>query len=118
MVPEGTGAAGPPIGPCYTRRRMETPIAFLFATLMASAIVLIVLRSALVPESRYTRWSRSVTGPNGKWAFALLLVLWVIAMSVLASLGLPGNVVGGFALLGLLGGFFIFMGFIWAVIGE
>ena len=51
-------------------------------------------------------------------AFGLLLVAWIVGMSVLAALGLPANVVGGPALIGLLLGFFIFMGFIWAVIGE
>jgi hypothetical protein len=97
---------------------METPIAFVLSTLMAAAVILIVLRAALVPESRHTRWARFVTGSNGKWAFGGLLIAWTVAMAVLAALGLEANVVGGFALLGLLGGFFIFMGFIWAVIGE
>ena len=97
---------------------METLLAFLFATLMAAAIVMLVLRSALVPETRSSGWTRFVTGRNGRWAFAFLLVAWALGMAVLAWLGLEANVVGGFALIGLLGGFFIFMGFIWAVIGE
>ena len=97
---------------------METPIAFLVAIAVAGVMVFVILRAALVPETRFTRWTRVVTGRNGKWAFGLLLVAWVVGMSVLAALGLPANVVGGPALIGLLLGFFIFMGFIWAVIGE
>ena len=39
-------------------------------------------------------------------------------MAFLASLELPFNTVGAPALIGLFAGIFIFMGFIWAVIGE
>ena len=97
---------------------METPIAFVVALVMATLIILPALRAALVPESRVSPWTRHVTGRNGRYTFGLLLILWFIAMAVLAALGLPANVVGGPALIGLLAGFFIFMGFIWAVIGE
>jgi hypothetical protein len=97
---------------------LTTPIGFLVATAFASAIVFVILRSALVPERRYVGWTRYVTGRNGKYAFGLLLLAWIAGMSVLAALGLPGNVVGGPALIGLLLGFFLFMGFIWSVIGE
>jgi hypothetical protein len=97
---------------------MEMPIAFAVATGMAVLVILPALRAALVPERRVTSWTRHVTGRNGKYTFGLLLIVWTIGMAVLAALGLPANVVGGPALIGLLGGFFIFMGFIWAVIGE
>ena len=39
-------------------------------------------------------------------------------MGFLASQDLEATQVGGLALLGLFAGIFIFMGFIWAVIGE
>jgi hypothetical protein len=97
---------------------LTTPIGFTISALVAGAIVFVALRAALVPESRYTGWTRYVTGRNGRYAFGLLLLLWIAGMSVLAALGLPANVVGGPALIGLLLGFFIFMGFIWSVIGE
>ena len=97
---------------------MEAPIAFFISLAISALMVLILLRSALVPETRFTNWVRGVTGRNGRYAFGLLIVLWIAGMAVLASLGLPANVVGGPALVGLFGGFFIFMGFIWAVIGE
>ncbi len=95
-----------------------TPIAFLLATLLAGALVLIIARTALVPESRYTGWVRGLTGRNGRYGFGILIILWIIAMAVLAYLNLPANVAGSPAFIGLLAGFFIFMGFIWAVIGE
>ncbi len=97
---------------------METPIAFLVTATVAGGMVFVILRAALVPEARYTGWTRLITGRNGRYFFGLLLVLWTAAMAVLAALGLPANVVGGPALIGLLLGFFIFMGFIWSVIGE
>jgi hypothetical protein len=95
-----------------------TPIAFLLTTLLAGALVLIIARTALVPETRFTGWVRSLTGRNGRYAFGFLIVLWIIAMAVLAYLNLPANVAGSPAFIGLLAGVFIFMGFIWAVIGE
>ena len=97
---------------------MEAPIAIFISLAISALMVLILLRSALVPETRFTNWVRGVTGRNGRYAFGLLIVLWIAGMAVLDSLGLPANVVGGPALVGLFGGFFIFMGFIWAVIGE
>ena len=97
---------------------LTTPIGFLISVGVAGLMVFVMLRAALVPERRFTGWTRYVTGRNGKYAFGLLLVLWIAGMAVLAALGLPANIVGGPALIGLLVGFFIFMGFIWSVIGE
>ncbi len=97
---------------------METPIAFLISIVVAAGMVALLLVAALIPESRVSRWTRPIVGPNGRYAFGLLIVLWIIGMGILASLGLPANTVGGPAFIGLIGGFFIFMGFIWSVIGE
>ena len=36
---------------------------------------LIILLVALVPSERYTGWVRTITGPNGRWLFLLLIVL-------------------------------------------
>jgi len=94
------------------------PVAILLSLAMGGLLILVLFRSALVPETRFTGWVRSVTGRNGRYGFGLLIVLWSIAMAILASLGLSANEVGGPALVGLFLGFFIFMGFIWAVIGE
>jgi len=95
-----------------------TPIAFFLSILLAAVMIALVARTALVPESRFTGWVRGVTGRNGRYAFAVLIVLWMAGMAVLAFLNLPANIAGGPALIGLFAGFFIFMGFIWSVIGE
>jgi len=81
-------------------------------------MIVILLRVALVSERRYTGWVRTITNRNGRYLFGFLLVLWIAAMALLASFNLPANTVGGPALIGLFAGFFIFMGFIWAVISE
>ena len=95
-----------------------TPVAFFLTILLSGAMVFLIARTALVPESRFTGWVRGLTGRNGRYGFAVLIVLWIIGMAVLAYLNLPANVAGAPALIGLFAGFFIFMGFIWAVIGE
>jgi len=92
------------------------PLAFLLAILLASAMVMFLLRAALVPESRFTGWVHSITGRNGRYLFLILLVAWSLFMASLQAL--PPAATGGLALVGLLAGFFLFMGFIWAVIGE
>ena len=94
------------------------PIAAIGAILIASFMSLIILKVALVPGQRYTGWVRSVTGPNGRWLFLVLLLLWGAGMAFLASLGLGPQQVGSPALVGLFAGVFLFMGFIWSVIGE
>ena len=77
-----------------------------------------MLRVALVPAQRYSGWARSLTGPNGRWFFLILILLWIVFMSLLALSGQTALVVGAIAFLGLLTGIFLFMGFIWSVIGE
>jgi hypothetical protein len=86
--------------------------------LIAGAMSLIFLRVALVSSQRHTGWVRTVTGPNGRWLFLILLLLWGGAMAFLASLGLGPQQMGSPALVGLFVGVFLFMGFIWSVIGE
>jgi hypothetical protein len=95
-----------------------TPVAFFLTILLSAAMVLLIARTALVPETRFTGWVRGITGRNGRWGFGFLILLWVVAMGFLAYLNLPANIAGGPAFIGLLAGVFIFMGFIWAVIGE
>ena len=72
----------------------------------------------LTATRRYTGWVESVTGPNGRWLFLILIVLWGASMAALALIG-PAPLEGGaLAFIGLLVGVFLFMGFIWSVIGE
>jgi hypothetical protein len=95
-----------------------TPVAFFVTIGISAAMVVLLMRTALIPETRFTSWARGVTGRNGRYGFGFLLILWVAGMGFLASLNLPANTAGGPALIGMFVGFFLFMGFIWAVIGE
>jgi hypothetical protein len=94
------------------------PAALLGSIVLAGIMSLIILLVALVPSERYTGWVRTITGPNGRWLFLMLIVLWSIGMAFLASLGLGPQQMGSPAFIGLLAGIFLFMGFIWSVVGE
>jgi hypothetical protein len=96
-------------------------IAFGTAVLVSAGMVLIFAKIALVPDRRYTAWVRQkITGVNAKYFFGVLLILWLAGMSFIGLQGgsLSFTQIGGLALIGLFAGVFIFMGFIWAVIGE
>jgi hypothetical protein len=93
------------------------------AIILATVVVIIVQRSARSPESRVSRWAGPITGRNGRAVFGLLILAWTGFMFMLASLpaepnGDPSAWIGGMALLGLFAGTFIFLGFVWSVIGE
>lgn len=94
------------------------PIATIGSIVLGGIMVYLIGKVALTSERRTTGWVRSITGPNGKWLFLLLIVAWIAGMTFMASLGLGGLQIGGLALVMLFVGFFLFMGFIWAVIGE
>ena len=84
----------------------------------ASVTVAIIAKPILTAGRRYTGWVESVTGPNGRWLFLIAIVIWGAAMAALALIG-PSPLQGGaLAFVGLLSGVFLFMGFIWSVIGE
>jgi hypothetical protein len=94
------------------------PFALIGSIALAGLMVAVMLAVALVPSRRYTGWAQIITGPNGRWLFLLLIVLWAGGMAFLASLGMGPQQNGSPAFVGLLAGIFIFMGFIWSVIGE
>jgi hypothetical protein len=94
------------------------PFALIGSTLLAGVVAAIILGVALVPSRRTTSWVSMITGPNGRWFFLILIVLWAAGMAFLASLGMGPQQNGSPAFIGLLAGIFIFMGFIWSVIGE
>ena len=94
------------------------PFALIGSVGLATLVVAIILAVALVPSRRNTSWAGAITGPNGRWLFLLLIVAWSGAMLALSLAGLSELAGGAFAFLGLLAGVFIFMGFIWSVIGE
>jgi hypothetical protein len=95
------------------------PIIFISGA-VAVLFVGIFLRSAMTAESR-SSLARRITGPNAKWFFGLLFVLWAVVFGVGLQL-VPhegaSSPYGGLGLIALFSGFFICMGFIWSVIGE
>lgn len=93
-------------------------IGFLGGALLGAVFVAFLLVILIVPERRRTAWVQAITTVNAKYLFLVLIIAWAVAMGLLASLNLEANSVGVPALIGLFAGIFIFMGFIWAVIGE
>lgn len=100
----------------------EQPIPFGIAVLLSGAIVFVALRAALSAEDRAKRgWVRMITGVNAKVLFALLFIGWALVFGIgLALVPHEGanSPYGGLALIAMFTGFFIMMGFLWAVIGE
>jgi hypothetical protein len=100
----------------------EQPIPFGVATLLAGLIVFIVARAAMSTEDRAKRgWVRFVTSVNSKILFGLLFVGWAVVFGIGLQL-VPhegaNSPYGGLALIAMFTGFFIMMGFLWAVIGD
>lgn len=97
---------------------VSQPVAMVGAIVLGALMVWIIAKAAFVPERRYTGWVRSVTGPNGRWLFLILIVVWGVTMAFLASMELGPQQNGSPAFVGLFVGIFLFMGLIWSVIGE
>ena len=95
---------------------------FIFSLSAAIAIlfVYIFVRSAMASDGRAT-WVRRITSPNAKVLFGLLFVGWAVVFGIGLQL-VPhegaNSPYGGLGLIALFSGFFIMMGFLWAVIGE
>lgn len=87
---------------------------------VAALFIFVFLRAAMSADGR-SRWVKRITGPNGKWFFGILFLLWAIVFGVGLQL-VPhegaNSPYGGLGLIALFTGFFISMGFLWAVIGE
>ena len=94
------------------------PAALFGSIFLAALMSVIILRVAMVPSRRHTSWLGSIVGPNGRWLFLILLLLWGGGMAFLASMNLGPQQMGSPAFVGLFAGIFLFMGFIWSVIGE
>jgi hypothetical protein len=98
-------------------------IALIGATILGALVVWIVFKAARVPESRSVQWVKGIVGPNGRFLFALLILLWggfMLALFLLPpeTSGVPNSLIGGLAFVGLLAGTFIVLGFIWSVITD
>ena len=73
----------------------------------------------LTPDRRQTGWVKAITSVNAQaTCSAVLVIAWILVMGFLMAMNLPATQEGGLALIGMFAGIFIFMGFIWAVIGE
>jgi hypothetical protein len=87
---------------------------------VAALFVFIFAKAAMAADGR-SKWTRRITGPNAKWLFGILFLLWAIVFGVGLQL-VPhegaNSPYGGLGLIALFSGFFISMGFLWAVIGE
>jgi hypothetical protein len=98
----------------------QRPIEFGIATAITVLMVMVFLRAAMSAEGGH-RWTRRITSPNAKWLFGLLFVGWAIVFGIgLQFVPHEGanSPYGGLGLIALFTGFFIMMGFLWAVIGE
>ena len=98
----------------------QRPIEFGAAVAVSTVMVVIILRAAATAEGR-AGWVRRITSPNAKWLFGLLFLGWAVAFGIGLQL-VPhegaNSPYGGLGLIAMFTGFFIMMGFLWAVIGE
>lgn len=99
----------------------QQPIPFGISLLLSAGIVLIVLRAAMTAEERRPRLVRFITSSNMRILFTLLFIGWAVVFGIGLQL-VPhegaNSPYGGIALIAMFSGFFIMMGFLWAVIGE
>jgi len=98
----------------------ERPIELTVSLGLAAIIILIMLFSAKSSDGR-SRWTRFITGPNGKIFFGLAFVGWAVVFGIGLQL-VPhegaSTPYGGLGLIAMFSGVFIMFGFLWAVIGE
>ena len=98
----------------------QQPIPFGISAVLVITMIFIIQRSAMTAEGG-SSWVRRITGPNAKFLFTFLFIAWAIVFGVGLQL-VPhegaNSPYGGIGLVALFTGFFIMMGFLWAVIGE
>jgi hypothetical protein len=98
----------------------QQPIPFGISAAIVILMLGIVLKSAMTAEGGAT-WVRKLTNPNAKFLFAFLFIAWAVVFGIGLQL-VPhtgaNSPYGGIGLIALFSGFFIMMGFLWAVIGE
>jgi hypothetical protein len=98
----------------------QRPIEFGISAGITILMIGIILRAAMSAERR-SGMARAMANPNAKWLFGLLFVGWAIVFGIgLQFVPHEGanSPYGGLGLIALFSGFFIMMGFLWAVIGE
>jgi hypothetical protein len=98
----------------------QRPVEFGVSIAITVAMLLIMLRAAMTAEGP-TGMSRFMTRPTTKFIFGFLFLAWAVLFGIGLQL-VPhegaNSPYGGLGLISLFIGFFIMMGFLWAVIGE
>jgi hypothetical protein len=98
----------------------QQPIPFGISAIIVIGMIAIILKSAMTAEGG-SRWVRKVTNTNAKFLFTFLFIGWALVFGIGLQL-VPhtgaNSPYGGIGLIALFSGFFIMMGFLWAVIGE
>ncbi len=98
----------------------QQPIPFGISAVVVTLMIGIILKSALSAEGG-SSWVRRVTGPNAKFLFTFLFIAWAVVFGIglqLVPHSGASTPYGALGLIALFSGFFIMMGFLWAVIGE
>ena len=98
----------------------QQPIPFGVSAIIVITMSAIILKSAMAAEGG-AGWVRKITSPNAKFLFLFLFIAWAVVFGIGLQL-VPhegaNSPYGGIGLIALFSGFFIMMGFLWAVIGE
>ena len=96
------------------------PVEFGIATAISVLMLVILLRSALSSEGP-SGLGRLMSRPTAKFVFGFLFLAWAVVFGIGLQL-VPhegaNSPYGGIGLIAMFTGFFIMMGFLWAVIGE
>lgn len=95
-------------------------VAFGASAVIVTLMIWIMLKAVLSTEVG-ARWVRRITNPNAKFLFTVLFIVWSVGFGIGLQL-VPhtgaSSPYGAIGLIALFSGFFIIMGFLWAVIGE
>jgi hypothetical protein len=96
------------------------PVEFGAATAL-TVVMLVIVARAYMSSQGPSGLGRRMAHPTTKWLFGLLFVAWAIVFGIGLQL-VPhegaNSPYGGIGLIMMFSGFFIMMGFLWAVIGE
>ena len=98
----------------------QQPIPFGISVVVVTAMIGIMLKAALSSEGG-SAWVRRITNPNAKFLFTVLFIVWAVVFGIGLQLVPHSGASTPYGALGLImmfSGFFIMMGFLWAVIGE
>ena len=97
------------------------PIPFGISAAVVILMIAIMLQVGAGRPRAAPAGSRDITNPNAKFLFAFLFIGWAVVFGIGLQL-VPhtgaNSPYGGIGLIALFSGFFIMMGFLWAVIGE